>query len=62
MGGCRIRGSESGDVLVLLDGAAGLGARELRDSLWLNGSVPIALQRWELLGLADEIDGIGPVS
>jgi hypothetical protein len=36
-----------------------LTLRELHDSLWLNGNVPIALQRWELLGLTDELDAIG---
>jgi Bacterial protein of unknown function (DUF885) len=28
------------------------------DNLWLNGNVPIALQRWEYLGLRDEIEMI----
>jgi uncharacterized protein (DUF885 family) len=32
--------------------------REFHDSLWLNGNVPIALQRWEMLGLRDEIERI----
>jgi len=36
-----------------------LSLRELHDSLWLNGNVPIALQRWELLGQTDELDAIG---
>src|SRR5882672_2768493 len=27
------------------------------DFLWLNGNVPIALQRWEYLGLKDDIEG-----
>ena len=26
------------------------------DSLWLNGNVPIALQRWEYLGLKDDVE------
>jgi uncharacterized protein DUF885 len=30
--------------------------REFHDRLWLNGNVPIALQRWEALGLRDQID------
>lgn len=30
--------------------------RAFHDSLWLNGNVPISLQRWEMLGLRDEID------
>lgn len=29
--------------------------RDFHDFLWRNGNVPIALQRWELLGLDDEI-------
>ncbi len=29
--------------------------RGFHDSLWKNGNVPIALQRWELLGLEDEV-------
>lgn len=32
--------------------------REFHDSLWLNGNVPIALQRYELLGLTDELHRI----
>ncbi len=30
--------------------------RAFHDFLWKNGNVPIALQRWELLGLRDEVD------
>jgi uncharacterized protein (DUF885 family) len=30
--------------------------RKFHDALWLNGNVPIALQRWELLGARDEVD------
>jgi uncharacterized protein (DUF885 family) len=30
--------------------------REFHDFLWQNGNVPITLQRWEYLGLKDEID------
>jgi uncharacterized protein (DUF885 family) len=30
--------------------------RAFHDSLWRNGNVPIALQRWEYLGLKDHID------
>lgn len=33
--------------------------RRLHDALWLNGNVPIALLRWELLGLTDELAAIG---
>ena len=29
--------------------------RAFHDYLWLNGNVPIALLRWEYLGLDDEI-------
>jgi uncharacterized protein (DUF885 family) len=29
--------------------------RAFHDFLWKNGNVPIALQRWEYLGLADDI-------
>lgn len=32
--------------------------RAFHDSLWLNGNVPISLQRWEMLGLRDEVDRI----
>jgi uncharacterized protein (DUF885 family) len=28
--------------------------RKFHDYVWLNGNVPIALQRWEYLGLDDE--------
>lgn len=30
--------------------------RDFHDFVWVNGNVPIALQRWEYLGLRDEID------
>lgn len=30
--------------------------RSFHDFLWLNGNVPIALQRWEYLGTKDELD------
>lgn len=29
--------------------------RRFNDTLWLNGNVPLTLQRWELLGLDDEV-------
>jgi hypothetical protein len=32
-----------------------LDLQALHDDLWINGNVPIALQRWELLGLTDEL-------
>jgi hypothetical protein len=31
----------------------------LHDAIWVNGNVPIALLRWELLGLTDELASIG---
>jgi uncharacterized protein (DUF885 family) len=44
----------------LSDARAAQGAsfslRVFHDALWQNGNVPIALQRWELLGTRDEID------
>ena len=33
----------------------GFSLRAFHDRLWKNGNVPIALQRWEMLGLDDEI-------
>jgi hypothetical protein len=33
--------------------------RAFHDYLWLNGNVPIALLRWEYLGLSDEIERLG---
>jgi hypothetical protein len=38
---------------------AGVALRELHDAIWLNGNVPVALLRWELLGLTDELAAIG---
>jgi uncharacterized protein (DUF885 family) len=32
--------------------------RAFHDFLWQNGNVPIALQRWEYLGLQDELDAV----
>lgn len=32
--------------------------RDFHDSLWQNGNVPVALQRWESLGLRDEADAL----
>jgi uncharacterized protein (DUF885 family) len=34
----------------------GFSLRSFHDFLWQNGNVPIILQRWEYLGLKDEID------
>ena len=36
-----------------------LDLRQLHDDIWANGNVPIALLRWELLGLTDELAAIG---
>ncbi len=35
-----------------------LNLQSLHDQVWLNGHVPIALLRWELLGLTDELAAI----
>jgi uncharacterized protein (DUF885 family) len=32
--------------------------RKFHDYLWLNGNVPIALQRWEYLGMEDDVNGL----
>ena len=37
---------------------AGVNLQDLHDQVWLNGNVPIALLRWELLGLTDELAAI----
>jgi uncharacterized protein (DUF885 family) len=37
----------------------GFSLRAFHDSLWKNGNVPIALQRWEMLGLDDEMRALG---
>jgi hypothetical protein len=46
----------------LLQGEA-FSLRHFHDTLWLNGNVPLALQRWEMLGLDDEVRALdtGPV-
>lgn len=36
-------------------GGEAFSLRQLHDFVWLNGNVPIALQRWEVLGLDDQI-------
>ncbi len=33
--------------------------RRFHDSLLMNGNVPLSLQRWEMLGLRDEVDALG---
>lgn len=48
-------------ILAFLADAAqrpGFSLREFHDSLWRNGNVPIALQRYEMLGLTDELGRI----
>jgi len=48
-------------ILRLLGEAArrpGFELQDFHDRLWLNGNVPIALQRYELLGAVDELDRI----
>jgi hypothetical protein len=37
---------------------ADLSLQDVHDQVWLNGNVPIALLRWELLGLTDELSAI----
>jgi hypothetical protein len=36
-------------------GGEAFSLRRFNDALWLNGNVPLALQRWEMLGLDDEV-------
>ena len=47
-------------IKFMSDARAALGTafslRDFHDFVWVNGNVPIALQRWEYLGLRDEID------
>ena len=38
---------------------ADLDLQGLHDAIWVNGNVPIALLRWELLGLTDELAALG---
>ena len=33
--------------------------QSFHDFVWLNGNVPLALQRWEYLGLRDDVDALG---
>ena len=35
--------------------------RKFHDYVWLNGNVPIALQRWELLGMDDDVKRVDGV-
>ncbi|SDO84438.1 Uncharacterized conserved protein, DUF885 familyt [Nakamurella panacisegetis] len=50
-------------IFALIADAVRLGGRDtalqpIHDFLWLNGNVPIALSRWELLGLTDELAAV----
>jgi len=36
--------------------------RAFHDFLWLNGNVPIVLQRWEYLGLKDDLETVGKMN
>ena len=36
-----------------------LDLQRLHDAIWVNGNVPVALLRWELLGLTDELAALG---
>ena len=36
-----------------------LDLQRLHDAIWVNGNVPVALLRWELLGLTDELPALG---
>lgn len=36
--------------------------RSFHDFLWTNGNVPFALQRWEYLGLSDDLDTVDQLS
>ncbi len=40
----------------------GFSLRRFNDTLWLNGNVPLSLQRWELLGLDDEVRALDAAS
>ena len=44
------------DLLATCERAgAGFDLQRFHDRLWLEGNVPLALQRWELLGLPDHL-------
>ena len=36
-----------------------LDLQQLHDAIWVNGNVPVALLRWEILGLTDELAALG---
>jgi uncharacterized protein (DUF885 family) len=35
--------------------------KTFHDSVWINGNVPFALQRWEYLGLKDDVDRLDSI-
>ena len=37
------------------------GLRQFHDYVWSNGNVPLSLQRWELLGLDDDVKALTEV-
>ena len=43
----------------ILQQGEGFDLLAVHDYLWRNGNVPIALLRWELLGLDDEVEAVG---
>jgi len=45
-----------------LQQADSFSLRTFHDELWLNGNVPIALQRWEKLGLREDVDALDMAS
>ena len=53
-----VRRNAPASIAVRVRGA-GLDLQALHDELWVNGNVPIALLRWELLGLTDELPALG---
>ncbi|MFJ2586542.1 DUF885 family protein [Streptomyces sp. NPDC087538] len=44
------------ELLAEAAGRDGFGLKEFHDRLWREGNTPFALQRWELLGLRDQLD------
>ncbi|MFE7263004.1 DUF885 family protein [Streptomyces sp. NPDC057592] len=44
------------ELLAEAAGRDGFGLEEFHDRLWREGNTPFALQRWELLGLRDQLD------
>ncbi len=48
-GGCRGRAALAGTEF---------SVRDVHDFVWRNGNVPMALQRWELLGDRGDVDAL----